>query len=136
MPRRTTSTLPPYVPPEETSSNNLNDIEKTPQLVGPFLNVRTTTSSTTTTPAPPVNLVSPIAPSGLVFTGNAYLSNGNFSRQVTGAAGINDFSIFNDYIHYVNGSATVMSPVIKFNPRNLLQQVVTRFEVYRQQFRT
>lgn len=136
MPRRTTTTLPPYVPSEQISANNLNDIEKTPQLVGPFSNVRTTTSSTTTTPAPPVNLISPIAPSGLVFAGNAHLSNGNFSRQVTGAAGINDFSIFNDYIHYVNSSAGATSPVIKFNPRNLLQQAVTRFEVYRQQFRT
>jgi hypothetical protein len=136
MPRRTTTTRPPYIPAEQTNENNLNDIEKTPQLVGPFLNVRTTTSSTTTTPAPPVNLVSPIAPNGLVFTGNAYLSNGDLSRQTTGAAGINDFSIFNDYIHSVNSSTTATSSVIKFNPSSLLQRTVTRFEVYKKQFRT
>lgn len=130
MPRRTTTTRPPYVPPEQTNENNLNDIEITPQLVAPFSNVRTTTSFTTTTPAPPINVASPIAPNGLVFTGNAYLSNGDLSRRATGAAGINDFSIFNDYIHYANGSS-----VTTFNPRSLLQEAVIRFEVYRKQFR-
>jgi hypothetical protein len=135
MPRRTTTTPTPYVPPEQINANNLNDIGQTPQLFGTLSNIRTTTSSTTTTPPPPPNLPSLIAPNGFDFTGNSHLSNGNFSRQVTGAAGINDFAIFNDYIHYVNSSATVISPVIRFNPSSLLQEAVTRFEVYRQQFR-
>jgi hypothetical protein len=127
MPRRTTTTRPPYTPAEQ--ADNSNDIETTPQLVAPFSNVRTTTPPITTTPAPPVSLISPIAPSGLGFTEN--LSNGNLSRQVTGAAGINDFSIFNNYIHYVNPGMNVS----QFNPQNLLQAAVTRFELYRRQFR-
>lgn len=130
MPRRIRTTPPPYVPPEQSNPINLNDVGKTPQLVGELSDIRTTTSSTTTTLPPPPNLISPIAPNGLDFTANAHLSNGNFSRQVTGAAGINDFSIFNDYIHYTNTSA-----VVRFNPRNLLEQAVTKFEIYRQQFR-
>jgi len=132
MPRRTTPAPTPYIPPEETDAVNINDIGITPQLFGTLTNIRTTAIPTTTTPPPPANLTSPIEPNGLVFTGNTHLSNGDFSRQVTGAAGINDFSIFNNYVHYSNSNAT--SP-ITFNPRTLLQESVTRFEVYRQKFR-
>jgi len=133
MPRRTTPPPTQVITPEETLAVNINDIGSTPQLFGTATNIRTTAQPTTTTPPPPTNLVSPIEPNGLNFNNNTYLSNGNFSRQVTGAVGINDFSIFNDYIHYTNPNS---SSITRFNPRLLLQQAVTRFEIYRTQYRS
>jgi hypothetical protein len=90
--------------------------------------------SITTTQAPQFNVNSnaiPIVkPLGLAWPENQALSNGLYSRSVTGAAGINDFTIVNPYIHYDNTQS-----VIQFNPMSLLELATQRFNIYSSQYR-
>jgi hypothetical protein len=91
--------------------------------------------SVSTTPAPNFtvnsNAVPIVAPNGLVWNENSNLSNGLSSRLITGAAGINDFTIVNPYIHY----ASPIGSTIQFDPRSLLELATTRFNIYSSQFR-
>lgn len=92
-------------------------------------------SVTTTTPPPLVvnpNAVPIVAPNGLVWNENPNLSNGLASRLIAGAAGINDFTIVNPYIHYESPPGNV----ITFDPRSLLQLATQRFNIYSSQYRT
>ena len=91
--------------------------------------------STTPSPTLPINpnAVPIVAPNGLVWNENSNLSNGLASRLVAGAAGINDFTIVNPYIHYASSQ---MGSVITFDPRSLLQLATQRFNIYSSQYRT
>lgn len=91
--------------------------------------------SVTTTSAPVVNVnsnaVPILAPNGLIWTENSNLSNGLSSRLIAGAAGINDFTIVNPYIHYSNTARNV----IQFDPTSLLELATDRFNIYSSQYR-
>ncbi|NDB85979.1 MAG: hypothetical protein EB127_25255 [Alphaproteobacteria bacterium] len=93
--------------------------------------------SVTTTQAPAVtvnpNAVPILAPNGLIWTENSNLSNGLSSRLIAGAAGINDFTIVNPYIHYATPQAG--GNVIKFDPTSLLELATERFNIYSSQYR-
>jgi len=91
--------------------------------------------SVTTTQAPTFsvnsNAIPILAPNGFVWNENSNLSNGLSSRLIAGAAGINDFTIVNPYIHY----ASPMGAVIQFDPTSLLELATTRFNIYSSQYR-
>jgi hypothetical protein len=105
-------------------------------------------TDTTTTPQPKATFVgrSIVAPNGLNFSENTDLSNGNYSRQVNNYYGINDFSLFNPYIHYSSNSASAgnamsdfgvagESNALKINVWSFLQEASVRFEIYSRQYR-
>ena len=111
-------------------------------LVGQYSSV------TTTTPPPPFRTERSIpTPVGLNFVENTDLSNGNLSRQITNYYGINDFSIFNPYIHYVNPNGNygdVMSELgvggytgepTKIYTMSFLIEATNRFEIYSLKYR-
>lgn len=93
-----------------------------------------TSVSTTSTPPPNIlnsTSISILAPEGLSWSSNNNLSNGLSSRSVTSAAGIDDFTIVNPYIHYMSNN----SSVIQFDPTSLLELSTIRFNIYSLQYR-
>lgn len=96
--------------------------------------------SVSTTPAPTFNVnpnaIPILAPNGLSWNENPNLSNGLASKLVTGASGIDDFTIINPYIHYSTYSLTGMGgTVIQFDPTSLLEVATERFNIYSSQYR-
>jgi len=99
-------------------------------IIPPGRNVSTTLAPTVTVDP---NGVPIVAPNGLIWPENNNLSNGLSSRLIAGAAGINDFTIVNPYIHYA--TPQVGGSVIKFDPTSLLELATERFNIYSSQYR-
>jgi len=78
-----------------------------------------------------------VAPVGLNFSRNAALSNGPLSRFYS----INDFLVFNPYIHYVpnpNGGAGILDPsssAFKINFSSQFTASSSVFNLYNKRFR-
>ena len=75
--------------------------------------------------------------SGLDFTENAYLSNARVSKNFS----INDFSVFNPYIHYYpnpNGGQGVINKIsfaFEINTSGFYNIAVSGFNIYSKEYR-
>lgn len=80
---------------------------------------------------------SPLNRNGLNFTENSYLSNASLSRDLS----INDFQIFNSYVHYVpnpnggDGQLETVPYAFKINTSEFYNKAVSRFNIYNTKYR-